>query len=77
MNQRISNGWSELEAMIMQDLTGVTDRDLAACGGNRDKLVEKLQEIYDISSNEAEGAVAYYEYQLALRDDNHRTRTIV
>jgi hypothetical protein len=39
---------------------------LAACGGNRDKLVEKLQEIYDISSNEAEGAVAYYEYQLAL-----------
>jgi hypothetical protein len=55
----------------------VTDRDLAACGGNLDKLVEKLQEIYDISSNEAEGAVAYYEYQLALWDDNHRTRTIV
>ena len=54
-----------------------TECDLAACGGDRDKLVEQLQEIYDISSNEAEGAVAYYEYQLALWDDNHRTRAIV
>lgn len=67
MSQQLSRGrWSHLKAMIKQDLAGVTDDDLTACGGRRDKLIEKLQEIYGISASEAGGAVTHYEQRLTL-----------
>lgn len=67
MNQELSRSrWSHLKTMIKQDLAGLTDDDLAACGGRRDKLIEKLQEIYGISFSEAEGAVTHYEHRLTL-----------
>lgn len=58
--------WLQLRALIKQDLAGVTENDLVACHGQRDKLIEKLQEIYGISADVAEGAVKYYEQPLAM-----------
>ncbi len=77
MNQHLSNShWLHLQALIKQDLAGVTDHDLAACGGSRDKLIEKFQEIYGISPEEAEGAVKYYEHRLALWYDRCASRAV-
>ena len=59
--------WSQLKALIEQDLAGVTESDLIAYHGQRSKLVDELQEIYGISLSEAEGIVMYYEQQLAVR----------
>jgi hypothetical protein len=70
------NHWSQLKNLIKQDLAGVTDADLKACRGSRDRLVEKLQEIYGISSEEADGAVAYYEQRLNLWYDSAARRAI-
>ncbi|MBA2409880.1 MAG: hypothetical protein H0V62_08955 [Gammaproteobacteria bacterium] len=58
--------WFRLKAYIQQDLAGVTEADLASCDGQREKLVTKLQEIYGITADEAEGAVAYYEQRIAM-----------
>lgn len=58
--------WLQLKALIKQDLAGVTENDLVACHGRRDRLLEKLQDIYGISTDEAEGAVRYYEHQIAM-----------
>ncbi len=77
MNQHLpSSHWSRLQALIKQDLAGLTDHDLAACGGSRDRLIEKFQEIYGISQEEAEGAVRYYENRLALWYSNRGSRTV-
>lgn len=66
-SQRLTGSdWSRLKAFIKQDLAGVTEADLAPCNGQRDKLVTKLQEIYGITADEAEGAVAYYEHRIAI-----------
>lgn len=66
--------WPQLRALIKQDLVGVTESDLISCHGQRSKLVEKLREIYGISSSEAEGAVMYYEQQLAMCYSQERGR---
>ncbi len=58
--------WPQLKALVGQELAGVTESDLNACHGQRSKLIDKLQEIYGISSCEAEGAVVYYEQPLAI-----------
>lgn len=71
-----SNHWSDLKALIMEDLAGVTEADLAACGGRRDKLIEKLQEIYGISTDEAEGAVMYYEHRLSMWYDRRHNHAV-
>jgi uncharacterized protein YjbJ (UPF0337 family) len=77
MNQQMSSShWSRLKAMIKQDLAGVTDADMVACDARRDKLIEKLQEIYGISFDEAEGALRYYEERLAVSHDSNRACAI-
>lgn len=68
--------WSKLIAVIKQELAGVTEADLAACAGRRDKLVEKFQEIYGISADEAEGAVMYYEHRIAMWYTSPPTQTM-
>jgi uncharacterized protein YjbJ (UPF0337 family) len=77
MDQQLSRSeWSRLKAMIKQDLAGVTEDDLAACGGRRDKLIEKLQEIYGISPDEAEGAVMHYEQRLMMWYSRARSQAL-
>jgi hypothetical protein len=58
--------WLHLKKILQQDLVGLTDGDLASCGGRRDRLIEKLQQVYGIPVDEAEGALMHYERRAGL-----------
>lgn len=57
--------WNLLVAMIRSELTGLSDAELAACERNRDKLVVLLKTKFNVTTQEADGAVRYYERRLA------------
>ncbi len=46
--------WNQLKGSVKQQWAKLTDDDLTAIDGNRDKLVGKIQERYGIAKEKAE-----------------------
>ncbi len=51
---RIECNWTEFKGKVKGHWERITDEQLDAIGGRRNRLIESIQEIYDISRDEAE-----------------------
>jgi uncharacterized protein YjbJ (UPF0337 family) len=52
--EQIRGNWEQAKGELKIQWSKLTDDDLARIGGERDKLVGRLQELYGISKEEAE-----------------------
>lgn len=62
MNTEILKGnWKQLSGAVKEQWGKLTDDDLAAIDGKREKLVGKIQERYGVAKEDAEREVARFE----------------
>jgi uncharacterized protein YjbJ (UPF0337 family) len=54
---QIKGNWQQMKGIAKQRWGKLTDDDLAAIAGERDKLVGRLQELYGITKEEAQRQV--------------------
>ncbi|MBK1725174.1 CsbD family protein [Thiocystis violacea] len=57
----IKGKWTELKGNVKERWADLTDDDLLAVEGERDKLVGKIQERYGVAKEEAERQVDEFE----------------
>jgi uncharacterized protein YjbJ (UPF0337 family) len=55
---QINTQWLDFTGRIRDRWGEITDAELAEIGGNHDKLIQLLQERYDLSRDEAETQVS-------------------
>ena len=58
---RIQGNWKQMAGTLKQKWAKLTDDEFAEIGGQRDKLVGKIQERYGIARDEAERQVNEWE----------------
>ena len=63
--QQVEGNWRQFVGEAKKRWGKLTDNDLAQCEGNRDKLVGKLQELYDITPDKAGEEIARIEQHLS------------
>jgi uncharacterized protein YjbJ (UPF0337 family) len=51
---RIEGNWKQVKGKVRQQWGKLTDDDLAVIDGNREELSGRIQEVYGITSDEAE-----------------------
>jgi uncharacterized protein YjbJ (UPF0337 family) len=51
--EQIRGNWDQMKGELKVQWAKLTDDDLALIGGERDKLVGRLQELYGVSKEEA------------------------
>lgn len=59
--QEIEGNWRQFAGEAKQRWRKLTDNDLAACEGNREILVGKLQELYGMTADKAGEEIALVE----------------
>ncbi|KXX66433.1 CsbD family protein [Marichromatium gracile] len=57
----VKGKWTEMKGQVKARWADLTDDDLLAIEGERDKLVGKIQERYGLAKEEAERQVEEYE----------------
>ena len=57
----IEGNWKQYQPQALQQFNKLTDDQLTAVAGKRDKLLAKIQEVYAISKEEAEKHVKAFE----------------
>ena len=62
--QQIEGNWRQFVGEAKKHWSKLTDDDLLECEGNRDKLVGKLQELYDMTPDQANKEIAHIEQRL-------------
>jgi uncharacterized protein YjbJ (UPF0337 family) len=63
--QQVEGQWRQFIGEAKKRWGKLSDNDLAACEGNRDKLVGKLQELYGMTPDQAGEEIAHIEQHLA------------
>ncbi len=61
----ISDNWKQASDRIRQRWGRLTDKDLAEVSGQRDVLVEKIQQRYGVLQEESERQVGIWEVKVA------------
>ena len=59
---KITDNWPQFVGMIRGRWGKLTEDDIAECRGNRDRLVEKLQQLYGMKAEQADRAIAQVEH---------------
>lgn len=60
---QIEGNWKQFKGKVKENWGKLTDDDVQVIGGNRDKLIGKLQEKYGIAKEEAEKQLKNFEDQ--------------
>ncbi|MCC6859018.1 MAG: CsbD family protein [Bryobacterales bacterium] len=64
MNWDILEGkWQQIKGAVREKWGELTDSDMEQIGGNKDRLLGKLQERYGYSRDEAERALDEWDYE--------------
>jgi len=58
---RIQGNWKQLKGSVREQWAKLTDDQLEAIAGQRDRLVGKIQETYGITKDEAEKQLAAWQ----------------
>ncbi len=72
---RIEDNWNLAQDMMQGKWERLTDDDLEVIAGNRDRLIEKLQERYGVKKEEAHRQLREFErtYETLGLDDLEKT----
>jgi uncharacterized protein YjbJ (UPF0337 family) len=65
---RIAANWGHWKGRIKERWGRLTDAELIAIAGNRDRLTERLSERYGLAAAEAERQILNWERNLAIED---------
>lgn len=68
---RIEGNWKQFKGSVKEKWGKLTDSDLDAMGGKKDRLLGKIQERYGIAKDEAEKQLD--EFQKVARDPSKDT----
>jgi uncharacterized protein YjbJ (UPF0337 family) len=63
---QIQGNWKQFKGKIRQQWGDITDDELEQVGGQRDKLVGKIQEKYGLSKEEADRQIRDFETKQRL-----------
>lgn len=58
---QIEGNWEQYKTTVLQQWDKLGEQELTAIGGDRTRLTRKLQEVYNLSEDEAERQVAQWE----------------
>jgi uncharacterized protein YjbJ (UPF0337 family) len=70
--RRVEENWQQFRGLVEDYWSKFTDEDLKLIGGKRSRLIEKLQERYGFSRQEAEIQVRSFQGTLPQEVSNER-----